>query len=198
MSSRGTFERLPYTFFVFVFFLEFLNIPSSLPSDCSSNPTTVVPSNTKYRKGVACSEGPPSLTYLSNASSSSNEQTDSGPQGGGKEPCRIQYALSHEDRLSDLSGADLTDANLHGARLQRATAVGANLTNADLGQANLSEANFQKANLEGAELTAAIFGNADLREANLLKANLRGANWSQTLLCNTTMPNGEVIDRNCN
>ena len=46
----------------------------------------VAPSKTKYLKGVPCSGSPPSLQYFSSASSSSSEQTDSGPHGGGNEP----------------------------------------------------------------------------------------------------------------
>ena len=78
----------------------------------------------------------------------------------------------HSANLRDalLDHADLTAANLHfaslwGARLNHATLTGANLTVADL---RWAEAN-------GCTAAAAIFNGADLRNAQFRKANLRGA-----------------------
>lgn len=89
---------------------------------------------------------------------------------------------------ADLSGADLYKVNLRGANLHRA-----NLSEANLGGANLHESGLIRANLIGAklyeaDLSEAYLNGADLSEANLsraylykadlLYANLRGANLS--------------------
>jgi len=61
---------------------------------------------------------------------------------------------------ADLSGADLRVANLSGANLSRVDLIGANLF---------------RANLFGADLRVANLSRAKLRLANLFRANLRGA-----------------------
>ena len=66
-------------------------------------------------------------------------------------------------------GSDLSEADLHEANLRWA-----NLSGADLRGANLHEANLRWANLSGANLSG-----ADLREADLRWANLRGADLSE-------------------
>ncbi len=60
----------------------------------------------------------------------------------------------------DLSGADLS---------------GANLVNADLGRANLAGANLQRANLDHATLGSAVLEKADLRGANITSTNFHRA-----------------------
>lgn len=65
-----------------------------------------------------------------------------------------------------LAGADLT-----GAKLKRATLTG----RADLSGANLSFADLSNANLEGANLAWSDLSNATLNGANLASANLSGA-----------------------
>ena len=72
---------------------------------------------------------------------------------------------------ADLSGADLSGANLYCADLSGADLSGANLCCADLYCADLSYANLSRANLSGANLSC-----ADLSYANLSRANLSGAN----------------------
>jgi uncharacterized protein YjbI with pentapeptide repeats len=62
---------------------------------------------------------------------------------------------------ADLTGANLSEANMENAHLSLAT-----LTNANLSQANLINANFQSATLTGANLTGAI-----VRQANFMRAN---------------------------
>ena len=66
--------------------------------------------------------------------------------------------------------ADLSGANLSGANLYRADLSGANLYGADLYRADLS-----RANLSGADLSRADLYGADLSGANLSGANLSGA-----------------------
>lgn len=82
---------------------------------------------------------------------------------------------------ADLGGANLLMADLHLARLGGATLFGANLreanlTKADLAGANLGNVHFHKANLREAYLRGASLSRANLREANLRGANLRMTN----------------------
>ncbi len=74
---------------------------------------------------------------------------------------------------ADLSGADLSEANLFRADLSRA-----DLAEADLSGANLSEANLFRADLSGADLSEANLTEADLSEADLSEANLSRADLS--------------------
>jgi hypothetical protein len=74
--------------------------------------------------------------------------------------------------------ADLSGANLSGANLSRANLSGANLSRADLSGANLSGANLFGANLSGANLSGADLFGANLSGANLSGADLSGADLS--------------------
>jgi CheY-like chemotaxis protein len=85
----------------------------------------------------------------------------------------------------DLSGADISEANLASANLRNADLQDANLakTNlfdadlrgANLSGANLSEADLHNAKLRHANLKAAVMPEAGLRGADLAGANLQGA-----------------------
>jgi pentapeptide repeat protein len=95
--------------------------------------------------------------------------------------------------LSDanLLGANLLDANLLGANLRDANLIrvnlrGANLRSADLIRANLSDANLRDADLRDANLRDADLSDADLRDANLSGADLRGADLSDADLLGAT------------
>jgi Pentapeptide repeats (8 copies) len=109
---------------------------------------------------------------------------------------------------ADLSNANLLKADLRGANLSKALLFNAGLSNAILSFAILSDANLLKADLSFAMLPYANFRGADLNNtnfegANLLNAHLEGArNFSESQvseakLCNTTLPNGEVRNRDC-
>ena len=76
---------------------------------------------------------------------------------------------------ADLTGADLTWANLFEVDLTWAALTGANLTWAALLDANLFGANLDGANLDGAHLVEADLTEATLSRANLSRADLRGA-----------------------
>jgi len=76
------------------------------------------------------------------------------------------------------SEANLSGANLSGADLSRANLSEAKLSGAYLSRANLSEAKLSEANLSGADLSRAYLSEADLSEANLYGAYLSGANLS--------------------
>ncbi len=111
--------------------------------------------------------------------------------------------INGEGPIIDLSDADLRGANLSGQFL----------INANFSWANLSEANLQGANLGAADLTTTKLIDADLREADFANTNfngarLEGANFrdatnlsqlqlDQARLCNTTLPDGTVSNRDC-
>jgi uncharacterized protein YjbI with pentapeptide repeats/endonuclease YncB( thermonuclease family) len=80
----------------------------------------------------------------------------------------------------DFSDANLRNADLHGAHLDRALLAGADLRGATLKDgtmtnATLNEAHLQGANLELTNLAASCFANADLRDARFAGANLTDA-----------------------
>ncbi len=83
---------------------------------------------------------------------------------------------------SNLSGADLSGADMRGAILSRAELKGANLSKANLSGADLREANLSGADLGEANLSKAYLSGADLRGANLIRANLNGADLSESFL----------------
>jgi uncharacterized protein YjbI with pentapeptide repeats len=98
---------------------------------------------------------------------------------------------SEQDKVVDLSGANLRDAELFGLNLREAGLDGAFLERADLRKAHLPDANLggtrlYGANLTGANLSGASLWNAQLQSrpdlhmeaANLSGANLSGANLS--------------------
>jgi uncharacterized protein YjbI with pentapeptide repeats len=91
---------------------------------------------------------------------------------------------------TSLAGANLASANLTGANLNGASVAGANLASANLTGANLNGANLTGANLAGANLAGANLNKANLTGANLAGANLVGANINKVTWSNTTCPDG--------
>ena len=77
---------------------------------------------------------------------------------------------------TDLSGANLSGANLTFAFLPQAKLTGADLTDANLTDAFLWETGLGGADLTSANLSGAFMGYADLVHANLSGADLTGAN----------------------
>jgi uncharacterized protein YjbI with pentapeptide repeats len=75
----------------------------------------------------------------------------------------------------NLSGADLSEADLRGTGLRMADLRGANLRKAKLEKAVLSEADLREARLDEADLSFADLSQTDLRGARLSSANLAGA-----------------------
>lgn len=113
-----------------------------------------------------------------------------------------------------LTEADLREANLSGSELGGSAMIrtdlrGANLTNADLHDANLHEAKLMKANLgsQGSKetnLTNTNFTNANLTDAIPPSLNSQyripeqaEQDFPNAYLCNTTMPNGYISNRDC-
>lgn len=81
-----------------------------------------------------------------------------------------------------LLGADLSEAKLAQANLDRAILQFADLVCADLGEASLLGANLRQADFTGADLTGADLSDANARDAVLDKARLRGAALFRTTL----------------
>jgi uncharacterized protein YjbI with pentapeptide repeats/uncharacterized RDD family membrane protein YckC len=86
-----------------------------------------------------------------------------------------------DDRIADLSGADLKEANFNEAMLalalmNRANLMRASLNKANLFRARLSGANLSSAQLLQADLRQAVLSNASLTGAQLGEAKLAGAN----------------------
>ncbi len=92
----------------------------------------------------------------------------------------------------DLSGSDLTAANLTSSHLQQSNLSGANLQSAHLSYSNLSganlsysdlsNANLKGANLTNADLTYSTLSSADLSFADLTGARLGGVKFENTRL----------------
>ena len=92
---------------------------------------------------------------------------------------------------ADLSGADLSRANLSSATLSWADLSGANLSSATLSWANLSRANLSSATLSGADLSWATLSGANLSSATLSWANLSSATLSWANLSSANL--SEVV-----
>jgi len=104
-------------------------------------------------------------------------------------------------RSADLSGADLSGANLRSADLSGADLSGADLIDANLMSAYLSGADLRSADLSGAYLISAyLIGTnligTNLSGANLSGANLSGANLRSANLRSTDLSGADLIDAN--
>jgi hypothetical protein len=98
-----------------------------------------------------------------------------------------------------LGGADFYRANLYGAELKRADLRAANLHHADLRVANLEEADLRdaiiaEADLFDADLSGADLAGATLKSANLSGANLDGADLSRASIGWTTFGNNDLSE----
>lgn len=83
---------------------------------------------------------------------------------------------------TNLSGADLHNADMRRMNLREVNLNAANLEGAQLYRANMNGVNLTNANLSGANLYRVYLGRADLRGADLSNANLQMALLSQTKL----------------
>jgi uncharacterized protein YjbI with pentapeptide repeats len=123
------------------------------------------------------------------------EQSEPTPDGMAWVACRF-----------DLSGADLTEANLAGVNLlQGATMINTDLECADLHGAVLPEAKLIDANLKGAKLTGTQLNNADLTGTDLTSARVlahghgyrrprdEDATWGANLVDQDTDLSGAVL-----
>jgi len=101
--------------------------------------------------------------------------------------------INKNDVIVDLSGADLSHADLRFADLSYADLSHADLRFADLSYADLTGANLYKANLSFAYLTKTILKDADLRFASFDKAEVTNKQLAETqLLTGTFFPDGKI------
>ena len=91
------------------------------------------------------------------------------------EPVRWTPDWMPDGRSMDLRGADLSYADMSGARLRWAMLDNANLSHADLSGADLRSARLDNANLIHADLSNVRTAGTFLRNANLSHANLSNA-----------------------
>jgi uncharacterized protein YjbI with pentapeptide repeats len=96
------------------------------------------------------------------------------------------------DPQRDLAGGKFVGANLSGMDLSNAQLAGSNfrgaiLTDADLSGADLTQSNFRGADLSGAYLEGANLTQADFRKSSLALANLIGADLTQANLQGTAL-----------
>ena len=89
------------------------------------------------------------------------------------EPVRWTPDWMPDGRSMDLRGADLSYADMSGARLDSAMLNNANLSHADLSGARLDRAKIKNANLTHANLSGARLDFTHLHKSNLSNANLR-------------------------
>ena len=106
---------------------------------------------------------------------------------------------TYDDKTTDLSGADLTQANLVGANLSFSYLVGSSLMNARLNHVNLTLADLTRVNLENAQLIQADLTQASLPQARLSKADLTaarlpGANLEAARLLGVTAAGAQMPD----
>ena len=113
-------------------------------------------------------------------------EADKSTRFGVKVALAVKWALKSRANLSgaDLSGADLSRADLRGADLS-----GADLRSADLRGADLSRADLRGADLRSADLSRADLSRADLRGADLSRAN--GANLA--IARTRILPEGDLV-----
>ena len=103
---------------------------------------------------------------------------------------RQMYSISPQAQLQgvNLQGVILEDVDLHDA----------NLTDADLSGTYLGGANLSGAKLNGANLNKTNLARANLTDSNLEGTNLdKAKNLDEAILCNTTMPDGSLSNRDC-
>ncbi|MFM1843399.1 MAG: hypothetical protein RLZZ490_2142 [Cyanobacteriota bacterium] len=111
--------------------------------------------------------------------------------------------LVNLDPLRDLAGGkfvgvNLSGIDLSGANLANSNFRGAILTDADLSGANLAHSNFRGADLSVAYLEGANLNQADFRKSSLALANLIGADLSGANLQGTTLNSANLSAANVN
>ena len=93
-------------------------------------------------------------------------------------------------------GANLSGIDLSGANLANSNFRGAILTDGDLSGANLANSNFRGADLSGAYLENANLTKADFRKSSLALANLIGADLTEANLQSTTLHSANLSAAN--
>jgi uncharacterized protein YjbI with pentapeptide repeats/uncharacterized RDD family membrane protein YckC len=88
-------------------------------------------------------------------------------------------AGTYDDLISDLSGADLTEADLSHTQFHSAQLVNTSLLRANLSQSQLAQANLTGSNLTSAVLIEATGNGSRFADSNLVGADLTQANFEQ-------------------
>lgn len=100
--------------------------------------------------------------------------------------------------FADFSGMDLSGANISGSRIGGANFSNAILVGADLSQiVELPPPGVGNPSFENADLTNADLAGSNLTGFLFLGATLENVDLSDSFLCNTTMPDGSIEDRDC-
>jgi uncharacterized protein YjbI with pentapeptide repeats len=108
-----------------------------------------------------------------------------------------EWREKEPDEEIDLSGADLSQAKLRGAKLNDAILSGADLSKVDLREADLREAFLLQTNLCDANLSRADLTRANLLGADLRRTNLRLANFTQADLTGAQLYRAYLKEANC-
>jgi Pentapeptide repeats (8 copies) len=131
------------------------------------------------------------------------------PPAWANNPAEVMQMLNTRTCMRcDLSGANLVVKKLDRSQLLASDFRQANLQGSSLRFSNLNRGKFNQANLSGANLSYSLLRLADLRGANLSYANLTDTdlsaaitdettNFNHVTFCHTTMPDGQVLDRDC-
>jgi uncharacterized protein YjbI with pentapeptide repeats len=146
---------------------------------------------TKFDYALYNSEDPNNKTKFPEDFDPSNEKMI--------EVCSSKELQLPQDQMDLLKGVDLSDLKLTKIVLKNANLEGVDLSGSDLVGAVLDDTNLTGATMEGTDLTAAELKKADLTNVDL--RTTKGVNRENLLneatLCNTTLPNGEVINKDC-
>ncbi len=133
-----------------------------------------------YLRGVDLSEAGPSWLELAKSFPflpPGGSTADFGANLSGADLSLANLIKAHLPGV-DLSGANLSGADLSLANLYKADLSGVNLNGENLSEVNLAGAKLSGANLYNADLGAANLSMANLTEAKLFEANLSGADLS--------------------
>ncbi len=131
-------------------------------------------------------------------SCSSNEVLYSGEATSLAELVERAVALGADLSAADLSGQGLARLDLSGARLSRANLRGANLVGTDLTEAKLREADLRSADMYGAILHKANLAKANLADANMTKVYAVWAFLEGANLSETNLTNANLTGANLN
>ncbi len=96
----------------------------------------------------------------------------------------------------DLSGANLRGVDLQGAKLQRVNLQGADLQGAKLQWTNMFGANLTKTNLKEAQLQGVRLHGANLTKANLEKAQMQGVDLQHATLTAANLKRADLSGAN--
>jgi uncharacterized protein YjbI with pentapeptide repeats len=107
-----------------------------------------------------------------------------------------EWHARHPGEALDLSGANLSRADMSGAQFGYVDFSLADLSWAKLQRAHLDRAEFIRANMTDAQLAGATLRTANLTRADLRGANLRGADLAGAVLSNTNLSEADLSDAN--